>query len=119
MEAEDRISKLSEIEAMLKSFMGSDKRYEGLSAMYFTPHCFAHENQGIHCVYAGKDESVIEDLLGYLDIPAMLNGFAVESVRSSTTGQLHVFVYDEENFHIDNIRKLNIMNTEEIFSKHR
>ena len=54
-----------------------------------------------------------------VSMPEKMNGFAVESVRSSTTGQLHVFVYDEENFHIDNIRKLNIMNTEEIFSKHR
>lgn len=118
MEASERTKKLSEIEDILKSFL-SDKKYEGLSASYFAPHCFARDNQGIHCSYTGQDESVIEDLLGYLDIPAMMNGFLVESVRSASNGTLHVFVYDEDRFHIDNLRKLNIMNTEEILSRKR
>lgn len=119
MENAERQKKLHEIEEMLKSFLGSEKRYEGLSASYFTPHCFARDNQGIHCIYDGKDESVIEDLLGFLDIPAMMNGFAVETVRSQANGNLHVFVYDEDKFHIDNLRKLNIMSTEMIFGKTR
>ena len=118
MDVQERNKKLAEIEDILKSFL-TDKKYEWLSASYFAPHCFAHDNQGIHCAYAGNDESVIEDLLGFLDIPAMMNGFLVESVRSSSNGQLHVFVYDEDKFHPDNLRKLNIMNTEEIFSKKR
>lgn len=118
MEAQERLKKLSEIEDILKSFM-ADKKYEGLSASYFAPHCFAHDNQGIHCSYSGSDETVVEDLLGYLDIPAMMNGFLVESVRSVANGMLHVFIYDEDRFHIDNLRKLNIMNTEEILSRKR
>ena len=118
MEAQERTKKLAEIEDILKSFL-ADKKYEGLSASYFAPHCFAHDNQGIHCAYAGNDESVVEDLLGFLDIPAMMNGFMVESVRSAANGNLHVFIYDEDRFHIDNLRKLNIMNTGEIFSKKR
>lgn len=119
MDSTERKKKLSEIEEILKSFMGTDKRYDGLSACYFTPHCFSSDNQGIHCTYSGKDESVVEDLLGYLDIPAMMNGLMVESVRSSSNGYLHVFVYDDDRFHADNLRKLNIMNTEEILKKNR
>jgi len=118
MEIEERNRKLHEIEDLLKSFL-SDKRYEGLSASYFTPHCFARDNQGIHCAYSGNDETVVEDLLGYLDIPAMLNGLSIETVRSSSGSCLHVFVYDEDRFSVDNLRKLNIMSTDEIFSKHR
>ena len=118
MEVSERTKKLAEIEDILKSFL-LDKKYEGLSACYFTPHCFARDNQGIHCSYVGNDETVIEDLLGYLDIPAMMNGFLVESVRSAANGALHVFVYDDDKFHVDNLRKLNIMNTDEIFSKRR
>ena len=49
----------------------------------------------------------------------MMNGFLVESVRSAANGMLHVFVYDDDKFHVDNLRKLNIMNTDEIFSKKR
>lgn len=118
MEASERAKKLSEIEDILKSFL-SDKKYEGLSAFYFMPHCFAHENQGIHCIYSGSDETVIEDLLGYVDIPAMMNGFTVESVKSASYNMSHVFIYDEDRFHVDNLRKLNIMNTDKIFSKKR
>lgn len=119
MENSERRKKLHEIEEMLVSFLGSEKKYEGLSASYFTPHCFSRENQGIHCVYEGSDESVVEDLLGYLDIPAMMNGFSVESVRSSSNGTLHIFVYDDDKFHVDNLRKLNFMSTEKILGKRR
>lgn len=119
MDTSERKRKLQEIEDILKSFMGSEKKYEGLSACYFAPHCFARENQGIHCVYSGNDSNVIEDLLGYLDIPVMMNGLLIETVKSQANGMYHVFVYDDDRFHIDNLRKLNIMNTEEIFSKNR
>lgn len=115
----ERVEKLHEIEDFLKEFLGSDQKYDGLSASYFVPNCFANENQGIHCIYDGSDPSVIEDLLGFLDIPAMMNGFSLESVKSKANGSFHVFVYDDEKFHIDNIRNLRIMNTEQIFSKYR
>lgn len=115
MNVSERIKKLTEIEEVLKSFL-LDKKYEGLSAYYFMPHCFARDNQGIHCFYSGSNESVIEDLLGYLDIPTMMNGFLIESVKAAN-GTIHLFIYDEDKFHVDNLRKLNIMNTKEISLK--
>ena len=118
MDAYEREKRLKDVEAILKDFL-SDSKYEGLSASYFAPHCFARNNQGIHCAYSGNDESVIADLLGFLDIPTMMNGFLLESVRSPSNGQLHVFIYDDDKFHVDNLKKLNIMNTGEILSKKR
>lgn len=113
MEAFERNKRLSEIEVILKSFLKNDEKCTDLSVSYFMPHCFADNNQGIHCSYNGTNENIIEDLLGFVDIPAMMNGFLVETVKSSN-GTFHVFIYDEDKFHPDNLRKLNIMNTEKI-----
>lgn len=98
-----RKSKLKEIEDLIFAF--EDSENVQIDAHYFTSSCFMkNETQGI--LFKIKDNVLFENLLGYLDVPALLNGFQIGSTTFLSVN--YGFVYDDERFHSNNIKNLNI-----------
>ena len=114
MTISERKQSLHEIEEILKSALDTSS-HPGLSVGYFTSMVFSDdEDRGIHIVYRGDNKGLVEELLGLVDIPAMMNDLLVESVRRTPT-EYHIFVYDGEKYHVDNVRKLNFISTGRIY----
>lgn len=107
---DEREKKLNEIEGLIKSFYNSDlNKYSGLSASYFMPNCFSHNVQGIVCSCKNTDQSIVDEFLGYIDIPIMMSGLSLEILFSQTDNTYRIFIYDDENYHIDNLRKMSYL----------
>ena len=109
MQGHEREAKLREIEELLVGFLQSNPDGNLVNARYFIPYHGSEFVQGIQCTCPSSATSVAEDIMGFLDIPAMMAGFNLEVVKSQANGAWNVFVYDEEKFHLDNIKKMRII----------
>lgn len=103
MDTATRLSKLNEIKDLIFAF--EDAQRCEVDAHYFTGSCF--ERQEIRGIsFRIKDKEQFENLLGYLDIPAMLNGLLI--ANTSLSADNYGFVYDDDKFSDTNLKKLNI-----------
>ena len=103
MDKDTRLSKLKEIKDLIFAFEDSENCE--VEANWFSGSCFSKlDVQGI--CFKMKDADKFENLLGYLDVPAMLNGLLIANTNLSS--YQYGFVYDDDKFHEDNLKKLNI-----------
>lgn len=71
--------------------------------------------QGIQCTCPKEASVVAENIMGFLDIPAMMAGLTLRVVQSQANGTWNIFVYDEEKFHVDNIKSLRVISATPIY----
>lgn len=109
MDRYTRLSKLDEIKDLIFSFEDSEKCK--IDAHYFSGSCFEkQEIRGI-CFKSSNSEQ-FENLLGYLDVPAMLNGLLITNTAVSSMN--YGFVYDDDGFHDSNLKKVNVYFTKKL-----
>lgn len=106
---------IREIEEMLLPFLNSSPAYSVVRAQYFMPYSTGYGLQGIECICPKECSQQAEDIMGFLDIPTMMSGLELRVVQAQSNGSWHIFIYDGEKLHEDNIKKLNVLGAGEIF----
>ena len=115
MNGPDREKALKEIEGLLLDFLRSTPECACVSARYFMPYSGCEYMQGIQCTCPKEASVVAENIMGFLDVPVMMKGLELRVVQSQSTGAWNIFVYDEEKFHVDNIKNLRVISSTPIY----
>ena len=101
-------SRFDSVKDLVKNFLMEYPRNK-ISCKYFRPLSHESDVAGICCSSDNSDDaSLLDDLFGYIDIPASMSGFVCDIVRKNPSVS-YLMVYDQNSMHEENIRSLNFV----------